>query len=316
VARKRDIDPSLWDHEELNALPIPARYLFIGIISNADDEGRLKGSPRYLKRLVYSYDDCVSVEQVRDWLQALTDQAHVCRYELGMDAYIHLPSWHRWQSINRQMVSKIPPCPEHGACPKHEAIFNDIVSDHDLFSEYAADGHDASSEDETTTGPDRSGPARSGTEPNRTATDTATGPGAATASHARPSTQHETPPPEPFSAFHGFLSGLKGYAPNAAFWAWMAKHASGLDLDAEAAKILDYLAHHPNKNCNPRFLQNWLNGALADQKRSSLNVQVAQGRANGIVAKRKGQFHRTCGTWHEGWDVCPADTDDGHSEAV
>ena len=40
MARKRDIDPSLWDHEELNALPIPARYLFIGIISNADDEGR------------------------------------------------------------------------------------------------------------------------------------------------------------------------------------------------------------------------------------------------------------------------------------
>src|SRR3954470_4213920 len=100
----------------------------------------------------------------------------------------------------------------------------------------------------TTPPPGRTGPARSGTEPVRPATVTATGPGTATASHARPSTQHETPPPEPFSAFHGFLSGLKGYAPNSAFWAWMAKHASELDLDAEAAKILDYLAHHPNKN--------------------------------------------------------------------
>ena len=84
---------------------------------------------------MFSYDDCVSVEQVRDWLQALIDQAHVCRYELGMDAYIHLPSWHRWQSINRQMVSKIPRA-GHGACRSIRAIFGDDVSDHDLCSEY------------------------------------------------------------------------------------------------------------------------------------------------------------------------------------
>jgi hypothetical protein len=301
VARKRDIDPSLWEHEELGGLPIEARYLFIGIISNADDEGRLKGAPRYLKGLIFRYDDQVTVDQVRAWLQGLVDQQHVCRYELGMDTYVHLPSWHRWQSINRQMVSKIPPCPSHGACPRHEAIFDD-VSDHDPLTEHSVNGHGAVSEEDTTTGPDRPG-----TEPYRTATATGPSRGAATASHARPSTPRETPPPERFAAFHGFLSGLKGYAPNAAFWAWMEKHASGLDLDIEAAKILDYLGRHSDRNCNPRFLQNWLNGALADQKRTSLNGQVAQGRANGIVGKRRGSYHRTCGTWHEDWDVCPAD---------
>jgi hypothetical protein len=257
---------------------------------------------------VFSYDEDVSVDQVRAWRDMLVSQAHLCAFELGLDTYVHLPSWHRWQSINRQMVSKIPPCPVHGACPKHEADRWD-VSTQGVLTEHAVNGHVLGSEHDATTGPDRTGPDRTDTGPDRTATEP--GRGGATASRPRPSTQ-EMPPPERFSAFHGFLTGMKGYAPNAAFWAWMEKHASGLDLDAEAAKILDYLAHHPNKNCNPRFLQNWLNGALADQKRAAVNVQVAQGRKNGIVAAqaKRGPFHKTCGTYHTGLEPCPLDDED------
>ena len=69
MARKYDIDSTLWDHVELGTLPIRARLLFVGVLSNADDEGRLKGDPRYLKGLVFRYDDKVTRAQIRDWCE-------------------------------------------------------------------------------------------------------------------------------------------------------------------------------------------------------------------------------------------------------
>ena len=43
MARKRMIDPNIWDSEDFSKLSILGRLLFIGMFSNADDEGRGKG---------------------------------------------------------------------------------------------------------------------------------------------------------------------------------------------------------------------------------------------------------------------------------
>ena len=40
MARRRMIDPNFWESEDVSRLSLFARLLFIGMISNADDEGR------------------------------------------------------------------------------------------------------------------------------------------------------------------------------------------------------------------------------------------------------------------------------------
>lgn len=54
--RGRIIDKELFCHEDLGNLDIQTRYFYIGLIVLADDEGRIKGSSKYLKGKIFPYD--------------------------------------------------------------------------------------------------------------------------------------------------------------------------------------------------------------------------------------------------------------------
>jgi hypothetical protein len=226
-----------------------------------------------------------------------------------MDAYVHLPSWHRWQAISRRWKSGIPPCPAHGACPQHE--FG--TGDGPVHDQYVSDDEPIADQSWTTGAGTEAG-AGTGTGTG-TGADTGPGPSGAAPPRARSSTAQGSVPPERFVEFHGYLAGLKGYAPNRPFWDWLEQHADELDLVAEASKILDFLRRHPDRNCSTSFLQRWLNRSIADLKATRVNGEVVASRQNGLAAApRRGSFHRTSGTYHEDWDVCPAD--EGRPEAV
>ena len=50
------IDPGFWIDEKLGTISPLARLLFMGLISNSDDEGRLPGHPALIKSQVFPYD--------------------------------------------------------------------------------------------------------------------------------------------------------------------------------------------------------------------------------------------------------------------
>ena len=64
MARKRMIDPSIWQDEEFGSLSANAKVLFIGLFSNADDEGRIRANNAYIKSTVFMYDN-LSLNQIR-----------------------------------------------------------------------------------------------------------------------------------------------------------------------------------------------------------------------------------------------------------
>ena len=49
VARKRMIDPNIWQSEDFSKLSTLGKLVFIGLFSLADDEGRGRCNPVYLK---------------------------------------------------------------------------------------------------------------------------------------------------------------------------------------------------------------------------------------------------------------------------
>ena len=70
MARKRMIDPSFWTDEKLGECSIQERMLFMGLISNADDEGYGRANPKLLKSLIFPYDD-LRASDLEKWLSHL-----------------------------------------------------------------------------------------------------------------------------------------------------------------------------------------------------------------------------------------------------
>lgn len=102
------LDPCLWDDPDVGSLKMPARLLFIGLISLADDEGRGVADPRQLKKQIFGFDDCTSID-VDIWLKELSTQVkNVLLYEKDGKQYYFLANWERYQKISHPSPSRIP----------------------------------------------------------------------------------------------------------------------------------------------------------------------------------------------------------------
>jgi hypothetical protein len=111
LARKRTIDPDLWTDDRVQRLPSPlAILLYIGTISQADDEGRLEWSARQLLARVFPLRDDVKQRDVEAAMSAIAAElVHV--YEIGSRAYAWHPEWKKFQYVNRPTKSKLPDPP-------------------------------------------------------------------------------------------------------------------------------------------------------------------------------------------------------------
>jgi len=107
MARKRMIDPGIWTDEGFIELTSNSRLLFIGIISNADDEGRGLGSAKSLKAQVFPADELMvpAVEQMKT---ELARHLHVVFYKVGGVEYYQLDKWYDYQSIDHSRPSAFP----------------------------------------------------------------------------------------------------------------------------------------------------------------------------------------------------------------
>lgn len=105
------IDPSIWEDEAFCKLSYPARVLYIGLISNADDYGRGLGDLQSLKNKVFGYDK-ISLQSVSKWrLEVCQTLPNVLFYPRQSKKYYQLTKWKSYQYIreDRIRVSKIPP---------------------------------------------------------------------------------------------------------------------------------------------------------------------------------------------------------------
>lgn len=111
MARIRTVKPEVWMSPQVMNLSAHARLLFIGLITQADDEGRGSADPRRLKAAIFGGDDCSSTD-VRRWLDEVSAQRLVVLYQTENDGLLfQLPSWKAHQSIDRPKPSHYPPPP-------------------------------------------------------------------------------------------------------------------------------------------------------------------------------------------------------------
>ena len=107
---RRMITGDICRNEKVASLPDAGRFLFIGIFSNADDDGRLKASPRFLKALIFPYDEDKTSEQVKQWRDQCATLRLIRLYNKNGTDYLDLPGWRKHQLIrkDRYNPSQLP----------------------------------------------------------------------------------------------------------------------------------------------------------------------------------------------------------------
>lgn len=101
------IDPRIWESEQFSRLSLFERQLYIGLISHADDEGRLRDHPVWIRSAIFPYDD-FTVEDVSKALSNVQRVGLILRYRTDEWAIIQHPKWSKYQRVDKPQSSKYP----------------------------------------------------------------------------------------------------------------------------------------------------------------------------------------------------------------
>ena len=105
--RIRTIKPEFWDSESIGQVSVPSRLAFIGLWSMADDQGRLRGGARRVRKVIFGYDN-FSLEEVEKFLHELESVRLVQCYEVDGESYIAITGWSEHQRVDKPRQSKLP----------------------------------------------------------------------------------------------------------------------------------------------------------------------------------------------------------------
>ncbi len=111
MARIRSLKPSVWTDERFIDLSRDARLLFIGMVSQADDDGRFVASGAALIGALFPHDD-LSPKTVEKWRDEISATGLIQVYRHGRGTYAALPGWRKHQRIQKPQQSSLPAPPE------------------------------------------------------------------------------------------------------------------------------------------------------------------------------------------------------------
>lgn len=109
MPRIRSVKPEFWTDEDLADLRRDARLLYVGLWNFADEHGRLRGDPRYIKGQIFPYDDDLTPEAIDSLLEELSGAGKVRRYRVAGRSYLFLPNLASHQRLEAEKVpSRLP----------------------------------------------------------------------------------------------------------------------------------------------------------------------------------------------------------------
>ncbi len=104
MARKRMIDPDIWIDGKFNRFDYAGRLLWIGLISMANDYGKLVGDPDIITSQIFPKDKI----SIITYLERYNDAGMIVRYENNGEQYIKIKNWDKYQTLMHPAKDKIP----------------------------------------------------------------------------------------------------------------------------------------------------------------------------------------------------------------
>lgn len=112
MARKRMISPEIWASSSFAELNNFAKLVFIGLISNADDEGKGEADPALLKSTLFPRDEKKRTADVKSALSEIARSTSTLFYSVEGKNYYILTKWKVYQKLDRPTPSKLPNPPD------------------------------------------------------------------------------------------------------------------------------------------------------------------------------------------------------------
>jgi len=108
MPRIRTLKPEHRQHRKVGPLTDREYRLWVGMILEADDEGRLVCDAAQLRALVFAYQPKVPLAAIEAALARLEGVGLIRLYGVGTLRYADFPSWHDHQRIDRKQPSRLP----------------------------------------------------------------------------------------------------------------------------------------------------------------------------------------------------------------
>ena len=109
MARKRMIDPRIWESEQVQGLTESQFKLFIYLISSADDEGRFKANAKMIASHAFPMNEAYGSRECENDLREISDDGLIQLYDLEGKRYGCHPNWKVFQTIKKPQPSTVPP---------------------------------------------------------------------------------------------------------------------------------------------------------------------------------------------------------------
>lgn len=124
--RIRTTKPEFWRSDDIDALCIPDRLLFIGLWNYVDDEGRGVDKASAIAADLFAGDlerDPVETSvRVHGGLKRLHAAGLIDRYEVGGRRFLAVVTFHKHQRINRPTPSRLPPPSSGNPIPPDDSV--------------------------------------------------------------------------------------------------------------------------------------------------------------------------------------------------
>jgi hypothetical protein len=109
MPRIRHVKPEYFMDDDVAKCSIQARYLFIGLWTLADREGRLLDRPAKIKAHIFPYDDKITIKQVDNFLSELANTNFLVRFTSDEKQIIQIRSFKKHQHIHiNEQSSQLP----------------------------------------------------------------------------------------------------------------------------------------------------------------------------------------------------------------
>lgn len=131
MARIRTIKPEFWSSAKVGKISRDARLLFLGLLNEADDEGRLLGQTKRLAGIIFPFDDDMDASKIECLVGELQTGGMLQRYEIGGAIYLCIIGFSEHQKIDRRVASRLPAPPE---ITDTDSPTNSLSSEHSEFS--------------------------------------------------------------------------------------------------------------------------------------------------------------------------------------
>lgn len=137
------ICPTIWEDPSFNKLSHSARLIFIGMFSNADDEGYLRSDAGTIKRLIFGFDD-FPINDVEKCLAEVEQMRSIHLYQENGEKYAHFVKWKVYQ---KQQKDRIQPT-SYPMCSKCVASDKQLLTEVSSRSSVSRERKDTFSETE------------------------------------------------------------------------------------------------------------------------------------------------------------------------